>query len=138
MRLSHIYHAWLPRPPKLPIIFDKDKRRTEASTLRYEIPSCSSFSTLDCNPLFGTDRNFDTNPKIGSAIETCGPSWQKLESTFEKYELSPPEVNRTIAGSPFCKHWHEVSTSPSSENPTAVDSGDQQSNRAVVQAFFFN
>jgi hypothetical protein len=71
-------------------------------------------------------------------IESCGPTWQKLKSSFEKYERSPPEVNRSIARSPFCKHSHEVSTSPSIENPTGFDSGNHQSILTGVQAFFDN
>jgi hypothetical protein len=37
----------------------------------------------------GTDRNFDTKPGIFGVLESCGLMWQKLESSFEKYELCP-------------------------------------------------
>jgi hypothetical protein len=95
-----------------------------------------NFQQHSVSHILASGRNFNTNPKIFPAIESCGQTRQKLESSFEKYELSPPEVNRTISGSPFCKHSHEVCTSPSIEKPTGVDSGIHQSNRAVVQAFF--
>jgi hypothetical protein len=58
--------------------------------------------------------------------ESCGPIRQKLESSFEKYELSQPEVNRTIVVPPFCKHSPLASTSPSIEKTTRVDSRNQQ------------
>ena len=82
----------------------------------------------------GSIRNFDTNQKFSRGFESCVPIWQKLESSFEKYGLSRREVNRTIVAPPFCKRLHPRCTSPSIEKTTRVDSGNQQSTRAVVQA----
>jgi hypothetical protein len=67
-------------------------------------------------------------------IESCGPIPQKLEASFEKYGLSPLEVNRTIAGPPFCKHLPGVDTSPSGQKPTRVDYRSHQSTLTGVQA----
>jgi hypothetical protein len=122
--------------PSWSSFLDKDGRRTKASTKLDESSPLSQLKTARVSHIRASGRNFNTNPKIFPAIESCGLTRQKLESSFGKYELSPPEVNHTISGSPFCKHSHEVCSSPSIEKPTSVDSGDHKSKRAVVQAVF--
>ena len=70
--------------------------------------------------------NSDTIARISPGeIVPCGPTRQKLESSFGKYGLSRREVNRTTTLAPFCKPCTRSRTSPPIEKATRVDSGKQ-------------
>ena len=84
--------------------FIKNEREDKDRTVTRHFASLFLVQTTTANPPPGSNRNFDTNPLNFGALESCDLICQKLEASFEKYEPSPPEVNRTIVGPPFCKH----------------------------------
>jgi hypothetical protein len=102
MRLFHIYHAKRAYPAVLPIL--KEGRRPARVIRKPDRFSPSDQHTdRHTTPAIVRGRKFNTIRRIAPRIAACGPSSQKLESSFEKYGLSRPEVNCPIGETPFCK-----------------------------------
>ena len=76
MLLSHIYHAWLPHPPKLPIIF-RERRASgpKPARSRDDPPPRFEHSRPDCDPPHSaTDATSIPIAESSSAIASCGPT----------------------------------------------------------------
>src|SRR5262249_36853846 len=79
-------------------------RRGEPAASIRDAPALPAASLAQPPALHGRSQcKFNTTQKPPECNDLCGPTRQKLESSFGKYGLSQQEVNRTIVVPPFCK-----------------------------------